>query len=690
MFFKIVSKNSRRSRKENGLFFASLLISVIAFYMILSMSGQDVMLFLKDMESDAVNRLLSLIPVFYGMTLVILFFLIYYASKFQLERRRHEFGMYLMLGMRRGRLFAMLLAEDIRNSLTALLIGLPASVLLSEVVSLVTARCVGLGIIGHQFSFSLYALVWTVAGFLAVKTAAFLILSGRISRQEIDTLLREMPEGTKKQRARVVYILAFTGGVICLGAAYTMAIRGTSWQQAGNMGLTLLLGFAGTLLLFYGLRSVMTLLIKTKNVRGKLRMFNFRQLQEKVIHKSASLAVSSLLILAALCFFGAGTAAAGYYRNSEPHVLDYTFQNYEEENAGQGAEEIRETLKAYHLDTKFSDLIEMKVGYIRTTEDFEHAFAMDSCLDAIRKLPQSESKDRLLNNLSYTGYPYLISLSGYNQLLRAAGGPELKLQKNEAAVYMDSRFLPEEAAGILNKILKEQPRTSLDGADLYLTGQVQTTALVTDRSITLSFALILPDDVFSYYTKNQYNIYLNGILDREGREETSLMNAIYDMNQKLSQTGLSYESYLQNMGRQLFYVVASGYITIYLAIIFLIVANTVIGVQFLMGQQKTAGRYKTLIRLGADYDTLCGSAKRQINWYFGLPTIVAAVSSLFGVRALFSGMLSGSVKGSIQEFMLVSLVMILVLCVVECIYMAAVKRSSCRYLLTLMEPQREE
>ena len=39
---------------------------------------------LREMESDAVNRLLSLIPVFYVMTLVILFFLIYFASKFQL------------------------------------------------------------------------------------------------------------------------------------------------------------------------------------------------------------------------------------------------------------------------------------------------------------------------------------------------------------------------------------------------------------------------------------------------------------------------------------------------------------------------------------------------------------------------------------------------------------------------------
>src|SRR5699024_7554823 len=98
MFFELIRRNSRRNRRENGLFFASLLISIIAFYIVLSLSQQDVMQFLRQMESDAVNRLLAMIPLFYGMTLVILFFLIYFASKFQLERRRHEFGMYLMLG----------------------------------------------------------------------------------------------------------------------------------------------------------------------------------------------------------------------------------------------------------------------------------------------------------------------------------------------------------------------------------------------------------------------------------------------------------------------------------------------------------------------------------------------------------------------------------------------------------------
>ena len=61
MFFDLVRRNSRRSRKENGLFFLSLLISIIAFYIILSLSQQDVMRFLKQMESDAVNRLLTIL-----------------------------------------------------------------------------------------------------------------------------------------------------------------------------------------------------------------------------------------------------------------------------------------------------------------------------------------------------------------------------------------------------------------------------------------------------------------------------------------------------------------------------------------------------------------------------------------------------------------------------------------------------
>ncbi len=684
MFSELVARNNRRSRRENGLFFTSLLISIIAFYIILSLSHQDVILFLQRMESDAVDRLLSLVPVLYALTLFILFFLVYYANRFQLARRRHEFGVYLMLGMQRRKLFGMLLAEDLRSSLIALAIGLPAALLISEIISLVTARLVGLGIIGHQFTLSLSAVGWTAAGFLAIKLLASLILSGKIVREEIGALLAEAPEGTKKQRPAAVYATALVLGIVLLIAAYALAIRGRAWSDLRYMTFTIALGVAGTLLLFYGLRVIIDRLARHGDRVGKLRVFNFRQVEETVIHRSGALAICSLLILAALCCFGAGVATARSSR-AETHTLDYTF-SADRESIGT----VRDTLATHGLDGAFSNLFEMRIGRIRTTEDHDRAVRFEALERAAETLPDADEWQQLQYLLDIVGYPNLIAVSSYNHLLTAAGLPELTLADNEAAVYCDSEVSSASRTALLNRLIAEGAAITIDGAPFTLVGQVQSVSVVTDRSITMSFALIVPDAVFDHYTQGDYDVYLDGALAPSMMEGKSLMNAIADMNQLLDPLGLKYESYLQNLGRELFYIVAASYLTIYLAIIFLVVANTIIGVQFLMGQQKAARRYRTLVRLGAEHDTLCRAAKAQINWYFGLPVGVAAVSSLFGVRALFTGILTASAQSGMTEMMIAAGAMILLLCVVEWLYMAAVKRSSSRYLLGLMAPEREE
>lgn len=684
MFSELVKRNSRRSRRENGLFFTSLLISIVAFYIILSLSHQDVMVFLQRMESDAVNRLLLLVPVLYGLTLFILFFLVYYANRFQLARRRHEFGVYLMLGMQRRKLFGMLLAEDLRSSLIALAIGLPAALLISEVISLVTARLVGLGIVGHRFTLSLSAIGWTAVGFLLIKLLASLILSGKIVREEIGALLTETPEGTKKQRPAVVYAAALVLGIALLAAAYTLAIGGRAWSDMRYMAGTLALGVAGTLLLFYGLRVIIDRLARRGDRAGKLWVFNFRQVEETVIHRSGALAICSLLILAALCCFGAGVATARSSR-AETHTLDYTFPT-----DSKSADTVRETLTAHGLDGAFSDLFEMRIGYIRTTEDRDHAVRYEALERTAETLPDADERQQLQYLLEAASNPHLIALSGYNRLLTAAGLPELTLASNEAAVYCDSEVSSAKNTALLDRLIADGAAITIDGAPFTLRGQVQSVSVVTDRSITMLFALIVPDAAFEHYTQGDYDVYLDGVLAPSMTEGKSLMNAIADMNALLNPLGLKYESYLQNLGRELFYIVAASYLTIYLAIIFLVVANTIIGVQFLMGQQKAARRYRTLVRLGAEHDTLCRAAKTQINWYFGLPVGVAAVSSAFGVRALFTGMLTAQAQRGMTDLMITAGAMILLLCVVECIYMAAVKRSSSKYLLTLMAPEREE
>lgn len=686
MFSDLILRNSRRSRKENGLFFSALVVSVVAFYMVLSVSTQDVMRFLRRMESDAVDKLLVLIPVFYAATLVILFFLIYFATRYQLERRRHEFGVCLILGMPRSRLFFLLLLEDLLGSLFALLIGLPVAVVLSEITSLLSAKLVGMGIIGHRFSVSGTALLWTLAGFLAIKLMALLLLSGRICRQEVGALLSQPAQRLKRRPAPLLHVPAALLGAALLVRAYRGAITGRAWLSPKAMGITLLCGLLGTLLLFFGMRALIAPAAGRGGRKEPLHTFTVRQIEETVILRSSTMAVSSLMILAALCFFGAGTGMALTNNLSGGRAIDYTF-SLESETA---LATVQAVLKENGLDSLFADVFEMKTGHIRSAGEDTDAFSMETLLGALEEEPPSDARDVLISNLGYVAHPYLICLSDYNRLLSLAGRPVLTLSGEEAAVYMDASFLNAAQKKLMNGILAKRPAARIADTAVYLTGEVQTQNLVVDRSITLSFALILPDDAFYTHTRGDYSAYVDAALSDSAAAGGSLLNTYMEVNEKLAKTGLPFESFLQNMGRRLFYSAAACYITIYLAVVFLVASNTILGVQFLMGQQKTGRRYQTLIRLGASYEDLCRSAGKQILWFMGLPVAVAASGSLFGVRGLFTGILSSYTGGTLRELLLAAAAMILLLCVVEWVYMRVVRRSSDAYLLTLMSPAREE
>lgn len=684
MFSKLVARNSKRDRKNNGLYFSSMIISIIAFYIILSLSHQDVMIFLKRMESDAVDRLFAIVPIFYIATLVILFFLVYFASKMQMERRKHEFGVYLTLGMRRNKLFSMLLLEDFRNNVIALGIGLPIAILISELISLITAKIVELGIIGHRFSLSLMAILFTIIGFLAVKFVAFVILSAKTASKEIGELLTYPPSGVKRMLPKVVYLILSIVGIMLLAKAYHYGISGEAWETTINMGITILLGSIGTILLFFGMRLFIGILVNFGS-KKKLHTYNFRQIQELVIHRSTVLAICSLLIFAALCLFGAGVAISTNSSNNQIHILDYTFKDESlkfEENLD--ADTVKNKLADEGVDSQFSKIIEIKIGNSKK----EGVVSFENIVDEIRKLKDSKHKDTLIHNLEQYDDCKLISLSGYNELRESANLKSIKLRHGEACLYMGKDFLVDEE--MMNSVVKTNPKIKVMGTNFKITGDIQSLPIVTDREITLSVALVVPDDVFMDYTEGKYSNYVSGILAPDIVKEKGLMQAISETNEQLNKTSIGFESYIQNMGRQLFFIISASYITIYLAIILLVVANTIIGVQFLMGQRKSHRRYQTLIHLGATYNTLCKSSEKQINWYFGLPIAVAVINSFFGVRSLFTGILPSSARiHIIQEFAMAGLI-ILLLGVFEFIYMVVVKKNSNKYLWSLMEPRREE
>ncbi|WP_061996968.1 ABC transporter permease [Clostridium sp. ATCC 25772] len=675
MFYDLVKRNSKRNRKENGLFFVSLIVSIVAFYIILSLEKQDVIIFLKTMESQALEKLFLLIPVLYGLSLFILFFLVYFAGKYQLERRNRELGMYLMLGMKRSKLVLMLFVEELWNSILSLAIGIPVAVFISEVISLVTAKIVGLGIIGHSFTFSISAVIGTIVGYFIIRFVAIIILSGKFSRKEVIELLSDSQSEKKRKINKVVVTIKLLLGSILLAVAFTIAITEISWSSLKFFGITVILGLSGMFLLLQGIGVLFEIILKKKTNRNELKMFTFRQLQESVFLKPNTMAISSILVLMTITCFAYGISVGFLFNSKEPHIIDYTFQADEEE--------VKSLINKLDLNKYIDGFYDMRIGML-----YSDTFSPEGLIKAVENQKDGKEKDILLNNLQVFDSPYLISVDSYNEILELQGKAPIELKNNEVALYENPKF---KIGDIMESVLKEKPSLYLDGEEYIIGEKYYSDSIVTDRLITISRGLIVSEEVFNKYTRpNNVNTYWNVTLNKGFVREKGLMQAISYVNEKLDTTEISYESYLQNIGRELFFTVSASYTTIYLAVIFLIIANTVMGVQFLMHQEKTKKRYLSLTYLGASYEMLCKSARNQITWYFSLPIIVAAINSIFSVRALFTGLMPTTMKEQVSKLMIIAIPIIVLICMVELFYMHFVKKISDKSILKLMDVKRED
>ena len=672
MFFRQIRRSAAKNRKNNSLFFGTLVAAIVAFYTLLSLESQDVIRFLKTLESDAIERLMLLIPVVYAVSLFFVFFLVYFAYRYQMDGRRKEFGLYLMLGMGRGRLFAMLMGETLWNSLVSILTGLPIALLLTEGISLATAKVIGLGIVGHEISLSFPAVLWTVAGFILVQCIAMLALCAQYSRKEPMELMqavgpeRQAAAGEKRRKASLIL------GILLLLMAYGAGILLLRGLGLPVIALIFLLGGSGTFLVFQGIGSLIGERIQRKGPsQPGLYTFTGRQIQESVVDQYKALAVASLLLLLALACISFGIGMAAGRGSGETRTADFSVKGTEAE--------IQEGIRRLDDPSMIAGYYPMYLGHMDIDA---HAYSLKGLQEAILKQPDSTQKSSLQDHLGY-GLEYVISEASYNQLRASIGKDPIELGPDGIGLYTsmkDDRAFTD----LLEHTLKSRPEVSVDGQDYRLVPELYSDNVVADREITLYIAFIVPDEKYLAWTKDgQEPFCWNMTVSQEAVDELGLMQAIQKVDERLSSTGLEYESYLSGIGRNLFYTVASSYLSIYLGVLFLLISNTVIGLKYLMQQHACRQRYRTLLMLGAGTGDLCRCAERQIGIFFLLAIGVAAINSIFAVWSMFGSFMRLPAGTAASKVFLMAGVAFLLFLVFEWIYIHVVISASHREIRTL-------
>lgn len=132
MLLKLAVRNMRRSLRDYAIYFVTLLIAVTVFYAFNSVGDQQVMHDIAASDNTNVVEFTGyMMNTFSVVVAFVLGFLVIYANQLLINRRKREFGIYLVLGMKPGQVSRILLYETIFIGLGSLVLGLALGVLIS-------------------------------------------------------------------------------------------------------------------------------------------------------------------------------------------------------------------------------------------------------------------------------------------------------------------------------------------------------------------------------------------------------------------------------------------------------------------------------------------------------------------------------------------------------------------------------
>ena len=140
MLCKLAFRNVRKSIGDYTVYFVTLMFAVMFFYAFNSVDAQQAVMELNENKATAAQMMVESIGIFSTFVAITLAILILYANNFLIKRRNKELGIYLTLGMGKGRVAAIFMIETLIVGVIALAVGLLLGVLFSQVMSVITAN----------------------------------------------------------------------------------------------------------------------------------------------------------------------------------------------------------------------------------------------------------------------------------------------------------------------------------------------------------------------------------------------------------------------------------------------------------------------------------------------------------------------------------------------------------------------
>ena len=215
MYSKLAFRNLKRSFKDYTIYFLTLVFGVCIFYTFNSIQSQSIMMELNEVQAVAFEQVESIMGYASIFVSFVLGFLIIYANNYLIKRRKKEFGIYMTLGMEKVSLSKIIFIETLLVGIISLAIGLGIGVLLSQGLSVLTAKMFEVNLTKFKFIFSSSSMIKTLLCFGGIYLIVLLFNSITIRKVNLIDLLTSSRKN-EKIKIRNIWISVITFIISCI------------------------------------------------------------------------------------------------------------------------------------------------------------------------------------------------------------------------------------------------------------------------------------------------------------------------------------------------------------------------------------------------------------------------------------------------------------------------------------------
>lgn len=640
MYARIALGNVRRSIRDFGIYFLTLVLGVAVYYAFNSVTQQSAVLKLSGNMRTLVQELGTIIRGVSIFVAVLLAFLVLFGNRFLIRRRKREFAIYLTLGMDRRHVSGIVAMESLAVGAGALVVGLAVGVLLSQALLYATARLFNTHVTGFGLMFSGQACAYTVMSFAIIFLVVGALNVLEVSRFRLIDLMNADRKGEKSLvRNLPLSVALFVVSLALIGVAYHELRVNGMYAIDWRFNLATALVSVGTFLLFFSVSGFLLRLGQSARgfyLRG-LNMFALRQLSSRVNSAWVSISIVCAALFLAITSTCGGFAIVSSINQSVSAITHYdvsiAMYSTAQTSHASDADDVSGSGKEALLKASVPDWDSLVADSARI--DLYQDPSMRLNLKALRgdtgvALPDSFAK--YTNGLDKVPI-YVVSLSQYNATLALRGDKPATLKANEALVTTDMNNM----VGFWQRVALK--RESFDFLGTAMRLRARSTTMEYQNSVNTSVGtIVVPDAALeSKRAQLEPRSSLLNVKAADSRAEARLYKEVV----KAHQPGLLFAAESKSTAKEEVVGLTAivGYLALYIGFVLFVSCAAILAIQQLSDVAESAPRYRVLFDLGAERSMVNHAILAQIATYFLFPLVVALAHSYVAL-----GVLGGVIK----------------------------------------------